>query len=71
MLDTKDEVLTLSADDSQNLHRHTDATFGAQPVMRSHSGGTFSMGFGEISSSSTKQRVSSISLTEEELIAVD
>ena len=42
-LGTKDEVLNLSADDSQNLHRHMDAAFGVQPDMRSHTGGTFSM----------------------------
>ena len=71
MMGTTNEVLTLSADDSQNLHWHTDAAFGVYPGMRSYSDGTFSMGFGVMSSSSTKQKVKSRSLTEVELIAVD
>ena len=45
MLGTKDEVLTLIADESQNLHWHMDVAFGVQPGMRSHTGGSFSMGF--------------------------
>ena len=39
--------------------------------MRSHAGGTFSMGFGATSSSPTKQKVNSRSSTEADLIAVD
>ena len=71
MLGTKDETLTSSADDSQNLHWHIDAALGAHPDMKSHTSSTLSMGFGATSSSSTKQKASSISSMEEELIAVD
>ena len=71
MMGTTNEVLTLSADDSQKLHWHIDAAFGAHPGMRSHTGGTFSMGFGAMSSSSTEQKVNSRISTEAELIAVD
>ena len=55
ILDTKDEVLTLSAFNSQKFHLLTDIAFGVHPDMRSHADGTFSMGFGATSPSSTKK----------------
>ena len=45
MLGTKDEVLTLSADESQILHWRMDTAFGVHPAMRRHADETFSMGF--------------------------
>ena len=71
VLSTKDKVLTISANYSQNLHWHIDTAFGVYLGMRSHYNGMFSMGFGSTSSSPTKQKVSSRSSTEEELIDVD
>ena len=46
MLGTKDEILTLSADEGQNLNWHADSALGVHPDMKSHASGTFSMGFG-------------------------
>ena len=71
VLRTQDEVLTLSANDSPNLHLYVGAAFGVRLDIRSHAGRTFIMGFGAMSSSSTKQKVSSRSSTEAEFIAVD
>ena len=71
MLGTVNEVLTLSADESQHLHWHIDAAFRVHPNIRSHTGGTFSMSLGATSSSLTKQKVNSRSSTEEELLVID
>ena len=49
---------------------HTRSVFSA-PEHEKHTGRTFSMSFGTISSSLIRQKVSSRSSTEEELIAVD
>ena len=68
---TKDEVLTLSTDDSQHLYWHIDAAVGVHSVMRSHAGGILVIGFGATSSRPPKEKMRSRSLTEEELIAVD
>ena len=46
MLETKDEVLMLSPDDTKNLHWHAGSAFGALPDVKTHTGGTFSMDFG-------------------------
>ena len=54
MLGTKDEALTLSADSSQNSCWQIDAALGARLEMEINAGGTFRMGFGDVSSSSTK-----------------
>ena len=71
MLGTKDEVLTLSADDSKKLYWHAAAAFGAHSDMKSNTGGTFSMVHGDTPSSSTKQKVNSRSSIEVELITVE
>ena len=71
VLGTKDKVLTLSANESQNLHWHIDVAFRMHPDMRKHVSGTFRMDIGAISSSSTKQKVNSRSSTEAEVIVVD
>ena len=44
-LGTKDEVLTLSTKDSQNLYWHACTSFGACLDMRSHTGDKSSMSF--------------------------
>ena len=68
---TKDDVLTLEADDTQTLTWYVDAAFAVHADMRSHTGSTFSLGKGMIISDSTKQKVNSRSFTEAELIGVD
>ena len=73
MLGTNDEALTLSAEDSQNLHWHADKAFRVRRGVRRHAGQTqtFIIGLGSMSSSITKQNVNSRSSTESELIAID
>ena len=68
---TKDKVRTLSADDSQHFCWYTDAAFLVHLDMRSHSSRTFSLSFGAMSPSLIKQKVSSRSSMEAELIAID
>ena len=46
LLGTKDEVLTLSADECPNLHLHMDTAFGVYPDMRSHTSEKCSMVLG-------------------------
>ena len=68
---TKDDLLSLEADDTQTLKWYVDAAFAVHGDMRSHTGSTFSLGKGMIVSDSTKQKVNSRSSTEAELIGVD
>eukprot|EP00957_Ditylum_brightwellii_P182045 13868973-Ditylum_brightwellii.AAC.1 len=69
--ETIDDVLTLEDDDSQTLTWHIDASFAMHTDMKSHTGATFKLGKGAISSNSTKQKVNALSTTELELISVD
>eukprot|EP00957_Ditylum_brightwellii_P057305 4343530-Ditylum_brightwellii.AAC.1 len=69
--ETIDDVLILEADDSQMLTCHTDASFAVYADMKSHTGATFTLGKGAISSDSTKQKVNACSTTDSELISVD
>ena len=71
LLHSRDDILTLEADDKQNLYWYIDASFAVHPDMKSHTGAIFTLGKGSIISSSTKQKVNSRSTTEAELIAVD
>ena len=71
LLHSRDDLLTLEADDKQNLYWYIDASFAVHPDMKSHTGAIFTLGKGSIISSSTKQKVNSRSTTEAELIAVD
>jgi hypothetical protein len=68
---TRNDLLTLEADDTQTLKWYVDAAFAVHADMRSHTGSTFSLGKGMIVSDSTKQKVNSRSSTEAELIGVD
>ena len=61
----------LEADSTGTLCWYIDAAFAVHPDMKSHTGSTFTLGKGAISSSSTKQKVNSRSTTEAELIGVD
>ena len=64
---TCDDVLTLEADDTQKLNWYIDAAFAVHNAMRSHTGAVFTMGKGDISSDSTKQKMNTRSSTEVEL----
>jgi hypothetical protein len=68
---TRDDVLTLSSDDSQNIIWHVDAAFSVHNDMKSHTGATMSLGEGAIQSISTKQKVNTRSSTEAELVSLD
>ena len=71
LLHTIEDVLTLEANNENNSHWHTDASFAVHPDMRSHTGDEFTLGKGCISGSSTKQKVNARSTTESELTGVD
>jgi hypothetical protein len=68
---TSEEVLTLEADDSQNIYWYIDAAFAVHADMKSHTGAMMSLGKGATIADSTKQKVNSRSSTEAELNAVD
>jgi hypothetical protein len=68
---TQDEVLTLEADDSQNLYWFIDAAFAVHSDMRSHTGAMLSLGKGAVLSDSTKQKANARSSTEAELNGID
>ena len=71
MLGAKDEVLKLSSNYSQNLHWRTGAALGVLLHMRSLTDATLSIVLLAMLSSSTKQKVSSTSSKETELVVVD
>jgi hypothetical protein len=68
---TIDNVLTLEADDINTLRWYIDAAFAVHADRKSYTGAVFTMGKGSIISGSTKQKISSRSSTEAEMIAVD
>jgi hypothetical protein len=65
-----DLKLCLSADDSGAIRWWVDASYGVHADMKSHTGGTMSMGKGSIFSSSHGQKLVGVSSTEAELIGV-
>ena len=71
LAETKNDVLTLEADDDQSNEYWIDAAFAVHPDYRSHTGAIQTLGKGAISSISTKQKVNSRSSTEAELIGID
>ena len=68
---TKNDCLTLKADNSHHVIWSIDAAFAVHPDMKSHSGGIMTLGKGAIQSMSKKQKLNTRSSTESELIAVD
>ena len=68
---TRNDILTLEADDSQILSWYIDAAFAVHPDMKSHTGLVFTLGKGAITSASTKQKNNSRSSTESELNGTD
>jgi hypothetical protein len=67
---TVDMPLVLTADDSGQIRWWVDASFAVHDDMKSHTGGTMSMGKGSIYSTSTKQKLVTRSSTEAEIVAV-
>jgi hypothetical protein len=66
-----DLLLTLEADDVRVIKWWVDASYAVHPDMKSHTGGTMSMGKGSIYSASKTQRLNTKSSTEAELVGVD
>ncbi len=68
---SKDLFLTLSADTTNIIQWFSDAAFGVHPDMKSHTGGTMTLGKGSIISMSKKQKLNTKSSTEVELVGAD
>jgi hypothetical protein len=64
-------VLCLSADNLNIIKWWVDASYAVHNDMRSHTGGTMSMGTGAVYSTSKKQKLNTKSSTEAELVGVD
>jgi hypothetical protein len=64
-------ALTLEADNAHVIKWWVDSSFAVHRDMRSHTGGTFSLGKGSPYSTSTRQKLNTKSSTEAELVAVD
>jgi hypothetical protein len=69
--DSKDLYLTLETEDGVTVKWWIDASFAVHPDMKSHTGGTMSLGKGSVYSLSRKQRINTKSSTEAELVGVD
>ena len=67
----KEVTLTLESDSVNIVKWWVDGSFAAHPDMRSHTGGTMSLGKGSVYSTSVKQKINTKSSTEAELVAVD
>jgi len=65
---TVDEFLVMGADSLSIIKTWADAAYGVHDDMRSHTGGTMSLGRGTIMSKSTKQKLNTKSSTEAELV---
>ena len=68
---TVKDKLTLRADGSGHFSWHCDSVFALQNDFRSHTGSTFSMGDGAITSLSRKQGMNTRSSTKAEVVAAD
>ena len=68
---TKDLYLTIEVDNNGIIEWSVDAAFAVHSDMKSHSGGTMTMGKGSVISRSSKQKLNTKSSTEAELVATD
>ena len=66
-----DLPLSPSANGAGTLKWYVDRSYGVHPNIRGHSGGGLSMGTGLLISSSTKQKLNTISSIESEIFGVD
>jgi hypothetical protein len=64
-------ALTLEGDEATIIKWWVDASFTVHPDMKSHTGGTMSMGKGSVYSASTRQKLNTKSSTEAELVGVN
>jgi hypothetical protein len=67
---TVDMPLILAADASGKIRWWVDASYAVHNDMKSHTGGTMSLGKGSLYSSSTKQKLVTRSSTEAEVVGV-
>ena len=67
---TRSLELTLSIDPTKNLPLWVDASYAVHSDMKSHTGGTLSLGHGSVYSLSTEHKLVSRSSAEAELIGV-
>jgi len=65
---TVDEFMVIGADSLSVIHTWADAAYGVHSDMKSHTGGTLSLGRGTIMCKSTKQKLNTKSSTEAELV---
>ena len=63
-----EDTLTLGADDLSKLTTWTNASYAVHQDMKSHTGGTLSLGRGAVMSKSSKQKLNTKSSTEAELV---
>jgi hypothetical protein len=68
---TRNEYLTLSADDLRVVKWYVDASFAVHPDFKSHTGAVMMLGKGAMQSIARKQKMNVRSSTEGELVAVD
>jgi hypothetical protein len=68
---TRQLVLRLSANNLNIIKWWVDASYGVHHDMRSHTGGTMSMGTGAAYSTSRRQKLNTKSSTEAELVGID
>jgi hypothetical protein len=68
---TRNEYLTLSADDLRVVKWYVDASFAVHPDFKSHIGAVMMLGKGAMQSIARKQKMNVRSSTERELVAVD
>jgi hypothetical protein len=68
---TKNDIATMSADDSNSIKWYVNTSFAVHKDMRSHTGATMTLGSGVICSISTKQKINTRSSTEAQLVGVD
>jgi hypothetical protein len=64
-------ALTLEGDGACIVKWWVDASFAVHTDMKSHTGGTLSLGKGSVYSASTQQKLNTKSSTEAELVGVD
>ena len=63
--------LVLEADNLSLVHWHVDASFAVHAGMKSHTGGTMSLGRGSIIDTSQKQKINTRSSTEAKVVGCD
>jgi len=68
---TRQDKLTLTADDLHVVKWYVDASFTVHPDFKSHTGGMMTFGGGAVQSISRKQKLNTRSSTEAELVAAD